>query len=358
MAYYIEDYLNGRALGLRRPTINEYFLSSYTMAVYDGCEFGCPYCDGWAYRVRPFNETVRVAVDLPDRAAEELADVDRGDLIGITALSDPYQPAETSYRLTRRLLQLIADRGQPCLILTKSHTILEDLPLLERMNAQSLAVVMFTLLTTDPYLSEKLEDKASAPALRLDAIAQLKRAGIPVGVAYMPVLPYVTDTDYVLNTTIRAVVEAGADFLVWDYLHIPNERHRARISELLARIGAYPPSYYRDLYRGGAGATPLPDAGYRAERDRELLRRCDALNLPVRAPHRLFAGKLKPRNEAALLLKHVAFRDAIQGRVHMATLGRELADQVYRSEADDQRLRQSPLYPTLREILGDELRRR
>jgi hypothetical protein len=102
----------------------------------------------------------------------------------------------------------------------------------------------------------------------------------------------------------------------------------------------------------------LPDAGYRAERDRELLRRCDALNLPIRAPHRIFAGKLKPRNETALLLKHIAFRDAIQGRVHMATLGRELADLVYRGEADDQRLRQSPLYPTLREILGDELRRR
>jgi DNA repair photolyase len=352
MAYYIEDYLNGPAFGTRRPTINEYFLSSYTMAVYDGCEFGCPYCDGWAYRVRPFNETIRVAIDLPERAADELAGVERGDLIGITALSDPYQPAESSYRLTRQLLQLMADRGQPCLILTKSHTILEDLPLLERMNSQSLAVVMFTLLTTDPYLAEKLEDKASAPALRLDAIAQLKRAGIPVGVAYMPVLPYVTDTDYVLNTTIRAAVEAGADFLVWDYLHLPNERHRARIGEVLTRIGAYPPSYYRDLYRRGAGATPLPDPAYRAERDRELLSRCDALNLPIRAPHRLFAGKLKPRNEAALLLKHVAFRDAVQGRVHMATLGRELAELVYRGEVDDQRLRQSPLYPTLREILG------
>ena len=94
-----------------------------------------------------------------------------------------------------------------------------------------------------------------------------------------------------------------------------------------------------------------------AERDRELLSRCDALNLPVRAPHRLFAGKLNPRNEAALLLKHIAFRDAIQGRGHMATLGRELAELVYRGEADDQRLRQSPLYPTLREILGAELKR-
>jgi DNA repair photolyase len=348
MAYYLEDQPEGPIIGERRPTINEYFLSSYSMAIYDGCEIGCPYCDGWAFRTRPFNETVRVATDLPMLAAEELESIDRGDLIGITALTDAYQPAEATYRLTRQLLRLLADRGQPCLILTKSHTVLEDLVLLERINAQSLAIVMFTLLTTDPYLSQKLEDKASPPALRLEAIAELKRAGIPTGVAYMPMLPYVTDTDYMLNTTLRAVVDAGADFLVWDFLHIPSERHRARIGEMLMRVGSYPPTYYRDLY----GNQPVPNQTYRAERDRELLARCDALNLPVRAPHQIYAGKLKPANEAALLLKHTAFRDAVQGRAHMAALGRNLAGLVYRGEATEEQLRESPLYPTLRDILS------
>src|SRR5689334_6637449 len=114
MAYYIEDQLSEPAMGERRPAINEYFLSSYTMAVYDGCEFGCPYCDGWAYRMRPFNETIRIGVDLLDRAAAELASIDRGDLVGITALTDPYQPAEVTYRLTRQLLGLLAEREQPC----------------------------------------------------------------------------------------------------------------------------------------------------------------------------------------------------------------------------------------------------
>jgi len=347
MAYYLEDQIDGLAIGDRRPTINEYFLSSYSMAVYDGCEFGCPYCDGWAYRLRPFNETVRIATDLPILAESELDLIDRGDLIGITALTDAYQPAEAIYRLTRQLLQRLAARGQPCLILTKSHTVLEDLVLLEQINEQSLAIVMFTLLTTDPYLSAKLEDKVPAPALRLEAIAELKRAGIPVGVAFMPVIPYVTDTDYMLSTTLHAIAEAGADFLVWDYLYIASERHRARINDMLARIGSYPPSYYRDLY----GNQPLPSPTYRAERERELLARCDALNLPVRAPYELYAGKLKPQNEAALLLKHAAYRDAIQGRTNIAALGHDLAGLVYRGEATDQQLREHPLYPTLRDIL-------
>jgi DNA repair photolyase len=351
MAYYVEERLTTTALGKRRPTVNEYFLSSYTIAVYDGCEIGCPYCDGWAFRTRPFNERVRVPVDLPERAAEELAQVDRGDLIGITALTDAYQPAEASYRITRRLLQVFAERGQPCLILTKSPTVLEDIALLERINAQSLAVVVFTLLTSEPYMASKLEGKAAAPALRLEAIAELKRRGIPTGVAFVPVLPYVNDTDYVLGATLRAVAEAGADFLIWDYLHIPNERLRARINEMLARLGSYPPSYYRDLYNAPPPDEMLPNAAYRAERDRELLARCDALNLPVRAPHGLYAGRLAPRNEAALLLKHTAFRDQVQGREHLAALGRDLANRVYRGEATDDALRESPLYPTLRQIL-------
>jgi len=134
-------------------------------------------------------------------------------------------------------------------------------------------------------------------------------------------------------------------------LHIASERHRARIGDMLMRVGSYPPGYYRDLYRGPTGPTPLPDPAYRAERDRELLARCDARNLPVRAPHSLYASKLKPRNEAALLLRHTAYRDAIQGRTHMAARGQELSDLIYCGQADDAQLRASPLYPTLREIL-------
>ena len=351
MAYYVEDELTGTALGQRRPTINEYYLSSYTLSIYDGCEFGCPYCDGWAYRTRPFNETVRVAVNLVDKLAEELDQIDRGDVVAITALTDPYQPAESSYRLTRQVLRLFAERGQPCVILTKSPMVLEDVVLLEQINAKSLAIVMFTMLSADQYLSSRLEDKAPPPQLRLDAIAALKQAGIPTGVAMMPIMPYVNDTDYVMKTTLRAISEAGADFVVWDYLHIPSERHRQRINETLARIGTYPPSYYRDLYGSGQNLRPLPNAAYRADRDRELLARCDSLNLPVRAPHSLFAGKISPQNEGALLLKHAAFRDAVQGRSQLAMLGSDLADRLYHHQATDDALRQSPLYPTLAQVL-------
>lgn len=351
MANYIRDLLaNAPALSARRPTINEFFLSSYTLNIYTGCELGCPYCDSWLYSERPLNETVRVAVDLPQHLAAELAAVDRGDLIAITALSDPYQPAEQSYRLTRQTLQVLAEREQPCLILTKSATVLEDLPLLQRMNERGLAIVMTTLLTLDPHLAAKLEGKAPPPALRLEVLAELKRAGVPVGVALLPIMPYVNDTDSALRGLLRACADAQVDFVIWDYLHIPNERHRVRVNELLMRVGSYPASYYRDIYRGQAQVSPR----YRQDRDVELLTRCDGLALEIRPPHRLFAGRLAPHNEAALLLRHAAFRDRVQGRERVSTLQRELADQVYAGQVDHQALRESPLYPTLREILGEE----
>jgi DNA repair photolyase len=350
MAYYIRDFLSERpALSARRPTINEFFLSSYTLSIYSGCELGCPYCDSWLFSERPLNETVHVPLDLPQRLAGELEGVGRGDLVAITALSDPYQPAEQTYRITRQTLQVLAERGQPTLVLTKSAGVLEDLPLLQRMNQDGgLAVVMTTLLTVDPHMAERLEGKAPPPAMRLQMLADLKRAGIPVGVAILPIMPYVNDTDSILRGLLRACAEAGVDFVVWDYLHIPNERHRTRVNEILARLGSYPASYYRDIYRGGQVVSPL----YRQERDATMLTRCDGLGLESRAPHRVFAGRIAPHNEAALLLKHAAFRDRVAGRDRVAAMHRELADQVYAGDWRDADLRQSPLYPTLREILA------
>lgn len=349
MAYYIRDNLPpGPVLGTRRPTINEFFLSSYTLSIYTGCEIGCPYCDGWAFIQRPLNETVRVPLDMPQRLAAELETIDRGDLVAITALSDPYQPAEQVYRITRQVLQVFADVGHPCLLLTKSGYVLDDLPLLKRINERSLAIVMTTLLTADAHLAERLESKAPLPGVRLEMLATLKRAGLPVGVAALPVMPYINDTDFAIANLFRACAAAEVDFVIWDYLHIPNDRHRARINETLARVASYPASYYRDIY----GDQPVVSASYRAERDAAILKRCDGVGLEPRVPHRLFAGKLRPTNEAALLLKHTAFRDAVQGRLHMARLHRDLAEQVYQGAATPAALSVSPLWPTLRRVLG------
>jgi len=350
MTYYIRDNLPpGPVLGERFSTINDMFLSSYALQVYAGCEFGCPYCDGWAYYPRPLNEVVQVPLDLPQRLASELQTVDRGDLIGLT-LTDPYQPVEQTYRITRQVLQMFADVGQPCLVMTKGLGVLEDIPILQSINQRSLAVVMMTILTLAPHMAEQLEGKAPPPALRLEALATLKRAGIPVGAALMPLLPYVNDTNYTLTNVLRALADIEVDFVVWDYLYIPNKSHFLRINELVPRLGSYPTSYYRDIY----GEQTLPDKRYRDRISNELLYRCDQLTLNARPRHQLFEGKLRPANEAALLLKHYAFIDSVQERPTIARMHHELADNIYQGRATPQQMQASPLWPSLQRILGTE----
>ncbi|MEI8306964.1 MAG: radical SAM protein [Chloroflexales bacterium] len=348
MANYLRDFTSeAPVLSARRPTINEFFLSAYTLSIYTGCEIGCPYCDSWLFGDRPLNETVRIPLDLPQRLSAELKAVDRGDLIAITALSDPYQPAEQIYGVTRQTLQVIADHKQPCLLLTKSASVLEDVSLFQRINEGSLGIVMTTLLTMDPHLAEKLEGKAPPPAMRLEMLTELKRAGVPVGVALLPIMPYVNDTQSTLRAILRACATAGVDFVVWDYLHISNERHRSRVNEILARVGTFPHSYYRDIYQGQSTVSP----DYRHDRDVELMNRCDGLNLEPRVPHRIYAGKLRPTNEAALLLRHSAFRDRVQGRDCVASIHRNLAEQIYAGDTRPAGLRESPIASTIREIL-------
>ncbi len=347
MAYYLEERPGGPALAPRRPTINELFLSTYQTGAYAGCEIGCHYCDGWSFNTRPFNEVVRAFVDLPERFAEHIKTLPEGELIAFN-LADPYQPAERTYRLTRQMLQACHLAQRPVLIQTKSHAVLEDLTLLQRMNEDNLAIVMFSILTVDPLLSEKLESKAPPPSIRLEALNTLRRAGIPTAVSLIPVIPYLTDTDRQLPVTLEAIAAVEPQWVCWEYLWQPNERHRLRMAELLNRLGNYPAAYYRELY----GTEMQPGAEYRREMNREIMGRCEQFGLRVRAPLELYKQHLSPTNTAALLLKHQAFEDHVKGRELLAGRHTHLADAVFKGEIDEAALAVSPLWPALREILS------
>ena len=163
----------------------------------------------------------------------------------------------------------------------------------------------------------------------------------------LPIIPYVTDSSNHISNTLQKIAEAGADFVVWEHLGIPNERHRDRIDDMLSRIGRFPSAYYRDIY----GSRPYPGLEYRRKIDEEILRRAGLLGLEGRVPHRLFHRRISPTNEISLLLKHQAFRDATQGRDRLAQLHRSLAEEVYLGRFDQVRMMQSPLWPTIQNIM-------
>ncbi|MCL0058498.1 radical SAM protein [Dehalococcoidia bacterium] len=203
MPHYFEEHSNQNAAALppRREEVNELFLASYHLATYGGCEFGCPYCDAWSYNKHPINENIRAFVDLPERLAKELPRIDSGDVIGLT-LGDPYQPAEQVYRVTRRVLEVLIDHRHPCLVLTKSPSVLEDFAPLQALNRHSLAIVVMTVITIDNSLSNLLEPQVPTPAERVKTIAALQRAGIPCGFALIPIILFLTDDEEHLVRTL------------------------------------------------------------------------------------------------------------------------------------------------------------
>lgn len=134
-----------------------------------------------------------------------------GESITIGTATDPYQPAERRFRITRQLLEVIAEHpGLRCRIITKSPLVTRDIDVLKRINRNSRIDIHVSLITTDRELARRIEPRAPTPEARLRAIRRLRDSGIDVGVNVMPILPGITDGPAPLDELVRRVAETGA----------------------------------------------------------------------------------------------------------------------------------------------------
>jgi DNA repair photolyase len=194
---------------------------TWTINPYRGCEFGCRYC--YARYTHEFME-MRDGMDFEQKiyvkqhAAEllrqELRKVKRGEAIALGTATDPYQPAEKRYEVTRAILEEFArHRGFELGIVTKSNLVLRDLDLLLSVAKANQLSVHITITTLHVELARILEPRAPRPDLRLDAVRVLSEAGVRVGLSCSPVLPGITDSPQDLEALMRAAAEAGADYV-------------------------------------------------------------------------------------------------------------------------------------------------
>jgi len=202
---------------------------AWTLNPYRGCEFGCHYCyarythefmelrDG-----RDFERKIFAKQQAPEWLRAELRHArDKGLPIALGTATDPYQPAEKQFEITRRMLEVMTEfEGLDFSITTKSVLILRDLDLLRAISARHRFGVHMTVTTTDDRLARLLEPKAPPPGKRLEAVAALSAAGIYVGVNAMPILPGLTDSPPSLDRLARAAAEAGARFLYGNVLFL------------------------------------------------------------------------------------------------------------------------------------------
>jgi DNA repair photolyase len=193
----------------------------WTINPYRGCEFACKYC--YARYTHEFME-MRDGVDferkiyVKQHAAgllrHELRRVKPGESIALGTATDPYQPAERRYELTRSILEEFArHRGYELGIVTKSNLITRDIETLQEVAKSNKVSVHITITTLDIDLARILEPRAPRPDLRMDAVRSLAQAGLRVGISCSPVIPGITDAPRDLEAVIRAAAEAGADYV-------------------------------------------------------------------------------------------------------------------------------------------------
>jgi DNA repair photolyase len=206
---------------LNRCVSNRKMPFTWTINPYRGCEFGCRYC--YARYTHEFMEMrdsmdfeqkIYVKQHAADQLRQELRKVKSDELIALGTATDPYQPAELRYQVTRGILEEFArHRSLELGIVTKSNLVVRDIDLLSEVAKHNKTSVHVTITTLNTELARILEPRAPRPDLRMDAVRALSAVGLRVGVSCCPVMPGVTDTPADLEAVIRAASEAGADYV-------------------------------------------------------------------------------------------------------------------------------------------------
>jgi DNA repair photolyase len=217
----VEYFTLGTRSLLNRVVSGRNLPFAWAINPYRGCEFACKYC--YARYTHEFME-LRDGIDFEQKifvkqhAAEllrqELKKVKRGEEIAIGTATDPYQPAERRFEVTRAILEEFAKHsGFEIGIVTKSNLVTRDAEILRRVAEHNRIFVNVTVTTVDVELARKLEPRAPRPDLRLEAVRQLNLAGVDAGVICAPVLPEITDAPRDLEALVKAASEAGAKYI-------------------------------------------------------------------------------------------------------------------------------------------------
>jgi DNA repair photolyase len=207
---------------------------------YRGCEHGCSYC-----YARPtheylglsagldFETRILVKHDAPELLARELSAPGwKPQTLGLSGVTDPYQPIERKLEITRRCLEVLASFRNPVAVVTKNHLVTRDSDHLRELARppearpdeapqERAAAVFISITTLDGELARRMEPRTSRPARRLEAIAELAAAGVPVGVLIAPVIPALTDHE--IPAILKAARQAGASYAAWVLLRLPGQ---------------------------------------------------------------------------------------------------------------------------------------
>ncbi len=201
---------------------------SASLNPYRGCEHGCSYCYARPYHEfldlsagLDFESRILVKHDAPALLRRELSTPRwTPQILNLSGVTDCYQPAERTFRITRQCLGVLASFRNPVAIISKNRLVTRDVDLLQELARDQAATVTMSVTTLRQDLAAVLEPRASAPRARLAAIRTLADAGIPVGVNVAPIIPGLTDHE--TPAILKAAAEAGATYAGYSIVRLPH----------------------------------------------------------------------------------------------------------------------------------------
>jgi DNA repair photolyase len=237
------------------------FHGNYCIDPYQNCEFGCLYCDSSS------EKTIYVKANVVDILKKEITHLKNGIMI-IGSVHEPYQNAEKKYELTKTILETLQQHNLPCHILTKSPLILRDIDLLSQLHCR----VTVSLTSLDDRVVHIFEPEVPSPTDRLNIVHTLREQGIETGVALIPVLPYIVESE--LEEIVKEAHNVDAQYLLHKHLELKGDQ------ELLFKniIETHYPQLlpkYNELYKDNFN----PRKKYIQEINTSLYRYCKKYNI-------------------------------------------------------------------------------
>lgn len=326
--------------------VDNWFWGNASLSPYRACEHGCNYCDGRSEKYHAsedFDKVVMVKKNAPYVLKKELSKMyplqktledfgggkskekkPRPVVMVSSGVSDAYQPTEERFELTRRLLELLRDHSIPTYVMTKSTLVLRDLDILKDINDRSWCNVSFSLSTVDKDIARLLEPRASPPKKRLEAMRDIADKGILAGVTYIPVIPYITDSDEQLKDTIKAVKEHNGQYILVGTMTM-RDVQAARFYKILENHFPELVEKYKTLYWNGYE----PKGKYIGDLYRRTGKLCKKYKIRNYIPRYIPDVELKKNIEVSTMLFRIAYFLGFEGESrHTARMYQRIAQTI------------------------------
>ena len=305
MVEYVE--IEAKSVLQKQKYRDNWFWNRYGINPYRGCQFACNYCDALTEKYlvhkdyKDFSRIIYVKRNAPELLEKEVKKR-KPDVVAMSGVTDPYQPAEKKYELTRKILKILAEHRFSVHIITKSDLVLRDIDLLQEIAEQTWCTVSLTIITFDQELLPHLEPFAPSPTKRLEAIKKLNEAGIQAGVDFTPLVPYLLDSPDNLEEVIERASEPAKYILIGAAMTLRSNQ-RVRFLELLKKHFPELVGKYESLY----DEQESPPKDYILRLNRCAFEFCKKYGLKNYIPPPDFKRTLKENFEVANRLLQIAF---------------------------------------------------